>query len=71
MTTLYAIQGNLQNLEDPGNRVSSTLVARGALTPIDWSTCKVDELHQQRAQAVQQQNQNLGQNPQVEPMRMN
>jgi hypothetical protein len=68
-TTLFAIQGNVQNLQDPGNLVSSTNVSRGALTPIDWSTSKVDDLHQQQALAAQQQ-QNLGQSPKVQPMQL-
>lgn len=77
-TTLFAIQGNAHNLHDPGNLVSATNVSRGALTPIDWSTAKVDELHQQQALAAQRQNQNLSQNPQnqnpspqAQPIRMN
>jgi hypothetical protein len=68
-TTLFAIQGNVQNLQDPGNLISSTNVSRGALTPIDWSTSKVDDLHQQQALAAQQQ-QNLGQSPKVQPMQL-
>lgn len=74
MTTLYAIQGNVQNPNDPGNLVSATYVSRGALTPIDWSTCKVDELRQQQALLAQQQqnlNPNPNQNPQIQPQRFN
>lgn len=66
-TTLFAIQGNPQDPGNQGNLVSGTNVSRGALTPIDWSTAKVDELHQQQALAAQQQ-QNLGQTPKVQPM---
>lgn len=68
-TTLFAIQGNPQDPGNQGNLVSGTNVSRGALTPIDWSTAKVDELHQQQALAAQQQ-QNLAQTPKVQPMHL-